>query len=76
VQRLVRLLTVPGRFERIAEVAISEPPRVRAMLGALGQQAGVRAELLKPLRQSLNPLSHFDFGRLRELRHAREWQAA
>jgi len=76
VVRLKRLLGEPGRFARIAEAATTEPPRVRAMLGALGQEAGVPAELLDPLHQSLNPLSRFDFGQLRALRHAREWQAA
>ena len=45
------------------------------MLGALGQEASVPAELLAPLRQSLNPLSRFDFGALRALDHAMEWQA-
>lgn len=76
VERLKRLLGEPGRFARIADVAVTEPPRVRAMLGALGQEAGVSDELLASLRQSLNPLSRFDFGQLRSLRHAREWQAA
>jgi hypothetical protein len=75
VQRLERLLAEPGRFARIAEAAMTEPPRVRAMLGALGQKAGVRDNLLDALRHSLNPLSRFDFGALRVLAHAREWQA-
>ena len=75
VARLTRLLSEPGRFARIADAATTEPPRVRAMLGALGQEAGVPGELLDPLRQSLNPLTRFDFGQLRALSHAREWQA-
>jgi hypothetical protein len=75
ITRLMRLLAEPGRFERIAHAAGAEPPRVRAMLGALGQQAGVSVSLLAPLRESLNPLSRFDFGVLRALAHAREWQA-
>ena len=74
VARLKRLLAEPGRFVRLAEAAMTEPPRVRAMLGALGQEAKVPGELLDPLRRSLNPLSRFDFGALRALAHAREWQ--
>ena len=31
--------------------------------------------LLNQLKQSLNPLSRYDFGRLASLHHAREWQA-
>jgi hypothetical protein len=75
VERLKRLLAEPGRFARLAEAAAAEPPRVRAMLGALGQETGVASESLDPLRQSLNPLSRFDFGALCTLQHAREWQA-
>jgi hypothetical protein len=74
-ERLMRLLAEPGRFARLAEAASAEPPRVRAMLGALGEEAGVPGDLLDPLRESLNPLSRFDFGALRALRYAREWQA-
>ena len=40
----------------------SEPPRVRAMLGAIGQQLGQPESRLSALRKSLNPLSRFDFG--------------
>ena len=35
----------------------------------------VPAPLLDRLRRSLNPLSRFDFGQLRNLRYAKEWQA-
>lgn len=75
VNRLLRLLAEDGRFERLTRAAISEPPRVRAMLGALGQELDRTAKELKPLRGSLNPLSRFDFGRLSSLKHARQWQA-
>lgn len=54
---------------------MTEPPRVRAMLGALGQQAGSPRDKIRQLRESLNPLSRFDFGPLAALEHAREWQA-
>lgn len=62
-------------FSRLAEAALEEPPRVRAMLGAIGQELGVDASLLEPLRKSLNKLSRFDFGMLQSLLHAGEWQA-
>lgn len=63
------------RFARLARVAESEPPRVRAMLGAFGEDIGVGRALIERLRSSLNPLSRFDFGVFTTLRHAREWQA-
>jgi hypothetical protein len=59
----------------ILEVAPSEPPRVRAMLGAIGQQIGQPGKVLARLRSTLNPLSRFDFGILTALAHALEWQA-
>lgn len=74
-RRLVSMVSDPERFTRLAGAAQSEPPRVRAMLGALGEQAGAPADELATLRESLNPLSKFDFGALRCLAHASEWQA-
>jgi len=74
-RRLLKLLSEQRRFERLLEVADTEPPRVRAMLGAIGQQIGACPKALERLRQSLNPLSRFDFGMLTELQHARQWQA-
>lgn len=74
-KRLLRLLAEEKRFARLVDAAMPEPPRVRAMLGALGQELGMPPRLLDRLRKSLNPLSRFDFGQLASLRHAREWQA-
>ena len=75
VQRVLDLMSEEGRFERLFKVAQSEPPRVRAMLGALGEQLGKNPKALQKLRTSLNPLSRFDFGPLAGLRFARHWQA-
>lgn len=75
VDKLLNLVREPGRFARILKVAESEPPRVRAMLGAIGQQLGQSPTRLAPLRVSLNPLSRYDFGILAALAHAAEWQA-
>jgi predicted transcriptional regulator of viral defense system len=72
IQRLVSRLADPGRFARLARAALSEPPRVRAMLGALGELAD---QDTSELRASLNPLSRFDFGPLTALPNARSWQA-
>lgn len=75
IDRTLRLLSEDGRFERLLRVADSEPPRVRAILGALGEQLGKNEKTLARLRASLNPLSRFDFGAFRDLRDARKWQA-
>ena len=45
------------------------------MLGALGEQLGANPVLLRRLRRSLNPVSTFDFGALKAVPAAREWQA-
>lgn len=75
VQRLQSLLKEGRRLERLLRVASSEPPRVRAMLGALAERAGRKSKELAPLRTSLNPLSRFDFGLLSVLPNAKMWQA-
>lgn len=75
IRRLLGLLADERRFAGLAEVAMAEPPRVRAMLGAIGEELNMPAPVLERLKGSLNPLSRFDFGSLRSLRHAGEWQA-
>lgn len=62
-------------YNKLLKIAPAEPPRVRAMLGAIGQQLGLPAARLAELRRSLNPLSRFEFGQLIALTHAKEWQA-
>lgn len=75
VSKLLKQFNDPGQFKRLLKVAASEPPRVRAMLGAIGQELGYSEEQLSALRKSLNPLSRFDFGNLIALKYARQWQA-
>jgi Family of unknown function (DUF6088) len=67
--------TEGNRFERLLAVAHAEPPRVRAMLGAIGQELRKSQKTLKVLRDRLNPLSTYDFGILSNLKYAKEWQA-
>jgi hypothetical protein len=72
---VLQLLADERRFTQVARAAAEEPPRVRAMLGAIGQELNMPPRTLEQLRQSLNPLSRFDFGLLSALRHAKDWQA-
>jgi hypothetical protein len=75
VRRTLLLLGEGERFRRLAQAAATEPPRVRAVLGALGAELGKGTRSLQPLRSSLNPLSRFDFGAFKVLAAARDWQA-
>ena len=75
ISKTMALLSEKERFERLLKIAGSEPPRVRAMLGAIGEQLGKNRAALKRLRDSLNPFSQFDFGTLAGLPCARNWQA-
>jgi Family of unknown function (DUF6088) len=75
IRRTVGLLSKRGCFERLLKVADSEPPRVRALLGAMAEQLGKRPAALRQLRDSLNPFSRFDFGNFAGLPNARAWQA-
>lgn len=74
-RKLVDLVKSELSFPRLSQAALMEPPRVRAMLGAIGEEAGQPAAALASLRASLNRLSRFDFGPLRVLKHAKTWQA-
>lgn len=69
-----RLLREETRFERLARVAATEPPRVRAMLGALGELNRAAPEILTALRRTLNPASRFAFGAFAALSNAKAWQ--
>jgi hypothetical protein len=75
LKKTLALLSEKGRFERLLKVADTEPPRVRAIIGAIGEQIGKSPSTLKRLKESLNPFSRFDFGALHGLGHAKEWQA-
>jgi hypothetical protein len=46
VRLTLALVAAPRRFERLVRVAGDEPPRVRAILGALGEQLGKRRAAL------------------------------
>ena len=74
-QQLLNHFRVPERFERLVEISHAEPPRVRAMLGAIGQELKYSKDLLQQLRMGLNPYSRFEFGKLSTLWYATEWQA-
>jgi hypothetical protein len=75
IARTMALLSERGRFERLLRVADSEPPRVRAILGAIGEQIGKKPAAIRRLRASLNPFSKYDFGLLAGLPSAKHWQA-
>ena len=74
-QQLLNHFRVPGLFDRLVATAYAEPPRVRAMLGAIGQELKCSKDLLQQLKTGLNPYSRFEFGKLSTLRYAQEWQA-
>ncbi|MHC5897311.1 DUF6088 family protein [Nostoc sp.] len=74
-RKLLNYFREGDHFERLVNVADKEPPRVRAMLGAIGQELGKSRAMLMKIKKGLNPVSHFDFGNLSNLRYAKEWQA-
>lgn len=75
LRRTLHLLREERRFERLVAVAASEPPRVRALLGALGELLEKPERTTERLRALLNPLSKFDFGVYSTMPNARAWQA-
>ena len=75
LRRILAKLSKTGRFEALMKVALTEPPRVRAMLGAIGQQLKKPKNHLQQLRASLNPVSRYNFGVLAGLQYAEYWNA-
>ena len=71
----LRLLTEGNRFDRLAKVWATEPPRVRALLGALCELRQRDPETLRRMRKSLNFETQFDFGMFAGLPNAKAWQA-
>ena len=75
IHKVLALSAEKGRLERLLKVADTEPPRVRAMFGAIGEQLGKTPRSLQRFHDSLNPFSRYDFGLLAGLKHAKQWQA-
>jgi len=75
IRKTLALLCQNRRYEHLLKVIGSEPPRVRAVFGALGEKLGKNPGTLRQLRGSLNPFSRFDFGAFAALPNARSWQA-
>lgn len=75
IRRMQSLLTEPGRYARLFAAADTEPPRVRAMLGAFGERTRRPDTELRHLRASLNPFSKFEFGIFATMPNAKAWQA-
>lgn len=75
VERLLDVVADEAVRSRIIRAAISEPPRVRAMVGALAKHAGASEDEVRRLRKTLNPTTKFDFGSLAVLPAAKRWGA-
>lgn len=73
--RMQCLLSEGNRLERLLAVSATEPPRVRALLGAFAEEIGARESQLNNLRKTLNPSSRFRFGHFAVLPGARKWLA-
>lgn len=74
-ERTLALLREGPRLTRILKVAQTEPPRVRAMLGAMAEALKQKPAVLARLRESLNPLTKYDFGPFSVLPSAGNWHA-
>jgi len=72
----IRDLFVAKRFSfnRLARRSLNEPPRVRALLGAIGTEVGADRKTLVALRKSLNPMTTFRLGVSEALPNAIEWR--
>jgi hypothetical protein len=61
-------------IDRLAKLAVkAEPPRVRALLGAIGEQIGASVKTLTLLHDSLNPTTIFYISVGKILTYAKNW---
>lgn len=74
-RRLLDVLRDDTSRSRILRAAVHEPPRVRAMAGALAERSGAGTDELRRLHRTLNPTTKFDFGPLTTLPNASAWGA-
>lgn len=72
-KRLLDVMHDDEARARILRAAVHEPPRVRAMVGALAEVAGARDNDLRRVHRTLNPTTKFDFGPLSTLPNANAW---
>lgn len=75
IAQVQSLLRTQCRFTKLAKAAMDDPPRVRAILGALGESIAEDAASVQMLRNSLNPTSRYGFGSFRKLPNAVAWGA-
>ena len=74
ITRIMELIR-SGRLslKRLVRLARHEPPRVRALVGAIGSHLGA-AKTVARLKKSLNPLTNFALSVSSTLPNAAEWQ--
>lgn len=60
-------------LKRLVRLARHEPPRVRALVGAIGSHLGA-PKMVRRLKKSLNPLTNFSLSVSSVLPNAAEWQ--
>ncbi len=62
-------------FDNLARLSLrSEPPRVRALVGAIGEDLKVAPDMVRHLYQSLNPTTVFHIATENSLRSANKWR--
>jgi uncharacterized protein DUF6088 len=60
-------------FSRLARLASHESPRVRALVGAIGDRVGKSSAVTSSLKKSLNPLTTFKLNLGKSLPNAATW---
>lgn len=68
-----KLATSNQSMKKLLRFAQGEPPRVRAILGAIAEQMGYQGPETKRLRKSLNPLTKYHLGIASVLPNAMTW---
>jgi len=60
--------------DRLAKYALKESPRVRALVGAIGDEMGISIKMKNQIKKSLNPLTVFRLSINDVLKYGKEWK--
>lgn len=74
VSRIKKALKSSSKIRELLKAIENEPPRVRALIGAMCEELGLETDKLKTLRSTLNPLTHYSLEVREALRYADSWR--
>jgi len=61
-------------LKRLLKASLKEPPRVRALLGAIANELGFKNSVLNKVKNTLNPFTIYNVGAKNSLKYGKKWK--